>query len=224
MPDLPLSLRLEQSGVILAENDDPPVNGRYPTDRWLRGETVFEYRDIRVPPGVEGPVQLWVSAGGERTELLGEVTVSGATVLFDRPSPRASADVQFEHGIALIGYDLPSEALAWDHVVSITLYWESSSGEIPTGYTVFVHLLGEDGTLLAQHDSPPANGTRPTDEWLPGEFIIDPHELVWRESGYSGIARIAVGLYDPSTGRRLTTADGFDHFELPLILQVRAAP
>jgi hypothetical protein len=76
--------------------------------------------------------------------------------------------------------------------------------------------------LLAQHDSPPANGQRPTHEWLPGQYIIDSHELIWRETGYIGPARIVVGLYDPATGARLQTAEGADHVLLPV--EVAVAP
>ncbi len=223
LPDLRPSLRLEQDGVALVENTDAPVNGRYPTDRWRQGELVFEFRDLRVPAGVEGKAHLLIEVDGQ-VENLGEVTITGADVLYDRPAVGNAADVSFEQGIALIGYDLPPETVTIAGAVAITLYWRSDSGAIPIGYTVFVHLLGEDGSLIAQHDSPPANGQRPADEWLPGEYIIDPHELVWRELDYRGAARIAVGLYDPATGRRLLTADGSDSYRLPLTIRVEAAP
>lgn len=224
LPDLRPSLRLEQGGDVLAENSDAPVNGRHPTGRWRRGEIIYEVRDVRVPAGVEGPVQLTISVDGGPVENLGEVIISGAAVLFDQPPIRNVTDVHFEHGIALIGYDSPPEAVTTADVVSITLVWQSNSGEIPAGYSVFVHLLGADGSIVAQHDSPPANGLRPTDEWLSGEFIIDSHELAWREPAYSGEAQLVIGLYDPATGRRLMTADGADSYRLPLAIQVQAAP
>ncbi len=49
--------------------------------------------------------------------------------------------------------------------------------------------------------------------------MADPHELVWREAGTSGAARLAVGLYDPLTGARLPTGEG-DLFLLPTTLTV----
>jgi len=224
LPDLRPSLRLERDGVILAENVDAPANGRYPTDRWRRGEMVFEVRDVRVPAGADGPVQLAIGIDGGQTLPLGELTASGAAILYDRPAPQNVADAHFEHGITLIGYDLPPEVVAIGHAVPITLYWESDSGAIPAGYSVFIHLLGEDEAIIAQSDSPPAHGSRPTDEWLPGEFIVDPHELIWRETGAGDEARIVVGLYDSSTGRRLTTADGADSVTLSSPLRINAAP
>lgn len=224
LPDLRPSLRLEQDGRVLAENADAPANGRYPTGHWRRGEMVYEVRDVRVPAGVEGPVQLSISVEGGRVERLGEVAISGAAVLFDRPPVPNAADVHFEHGIALVGFDAPAETITTADIATITLVWQSNSGDIPAGYTVFVHMLSADGSIVAQHDSPPANGLRPTDEWLAGEFIIDSHELIWRDPAYSGEAQIAVGLYDPASGRRLMTLDGADSYRLPLAIRVETAP
>ena len=70
----------------------------------------------------------------------------------------------------------------------------------------------------------PAGGARSTNEWLEGEYVSDTHELVWRETGYNGLARLAVGLYDPLTGARLATAEGDDLFLLPITVTVAPAP
>jgi len=223
LPDLRPSLRLEQDGAILAENNDAPANGRHPTDYWQRGEIVHEYRDVRIPAGVEGSAELAIVVDG-RVEHLGAVRISGSDVLFEQPTVQNLADVQFEHGITLIGFDPPPETINTADVLPITLYWRSGMGEIPISYTVFVHLIGEDGSLIAQHDSLPDNGRRPTDEWLPEEFIIDLHELAWRDPGYRGEAQLLVGLYDATTGRRLTLADGSDSYRLPLPIRVEGAP
>lgn len=220
-PDLRPSLRLAGDGVLLARNDDAPVNGRYPTDRWQQGELVYEVRELRIPPGVDGDVQLEIALDDGSPALLGAVAVSGAMVLFDRPDYRAAIDVAFENGIVLLGYDPPQTTVTPDQPVALTLYWGSSSGAIPRDYTVFVHLVGQDGTIIAQQDSPPANGSRPTDEWLAGEYIVDPHELTWGKTGYRGAAQLIVGLYDPATGRRLQTTAGADHVELATTLTVK---
>jgi hypothetical protein len=104
--------------------------------------------------------------------------------------------------------------------VPLTLYWHLPTGQVATSYTVFAQLLAEDGRLIAQSDAIPAGGARPTNEWLEGEYVTDPHQLSWRETTYSGPARLIVGLYDPLTGQRLPTADGGDHVVLPLDLLV----
>lgn len=213
MPEYHPVIILEQGGEILAENAEQMVNGRYPTSRWRAQEMVFEYRDVRVPAGVEGVAQLSVKVNGERV-YLGDLLIESADILLDRPPVGTSVNVRFGEQITLIGYDPPLENIRLGEEVPLTLYWESLSSKITTGYAVFTHLLAEDGRLIAQHDGAPANGQRPTHEWLAGEYVIDLHNLVWRDMIYTGPARLAVGLYDPATGERLKTADGFDSFFL----------
>jgi len=74
-------------------------------------------------------------------------------------------------------------------------------------YNVFVHVIGADGTLLAQHDSFPADGEMPTDSWVPGEFVTDEHVIEFVAPPL-GEYRLLVGMYDPVTGKRLSTAEG----------------
>lgn len=222
MPDHRPALVLEQDGSILAENADQMVNGRYPITQWNEQSLVLEYRDMRVPAGVEGVVQLVLLADGNRFDL-GEVTVEGADVLFDRPAMATSVEAQFGDGIALIGADMTNDTIHSSGPIDLTLYWQSLSGEISNSYTVFTHLLAEDGHLIAQHDGLPANGQRPTDEWLAGEFVIDPHSLIWRDPSYTGLARVAVGLYDSATGERLQLAGGSDSFYLPQTITITKA-
>lgn len=212
LPDLRPALALEQDGAVVAESAGAPVQGRYPTDQWAAGQMVSEFRDVRVPAGLSGPAALALFVEGRRIPL-GEVTVEGAAVRFEPPQVAVPLDAQFGDAIRLIGYDPPAEIRA-PAEASLTLYWEALAGDIPTGYTVFVHLLAEDGRLVAQHDAPPANGTRPTHDWLAGEFVIDPHTLVWREPDYTGPTRLVVGLYDPATGERLLTTGGRDVVEI----------
>lgn len=220
-PDLAPGLTLEQDGRAMATNDAPPVNGRYPVEQWAQGQTVFEYRDVRVPAGADGSAKLVVTLGEERVEL-GEVAIDGATILFERPVGEATADVRFgDEGIRLVGFDPPPTSMPASQPFMLTLYWHLPDGRVVNDYTVFVHLLAEDGRLLAQHDGIPAGGQRSTSEWLPGEYIIDPHEMTWRETGYTGPARIAVGLYDPTTGARLNTENGSDAYVLPLDFTIR---
>lgn len=214
MPAIRPALVLQQDGISLAENGEAPVNGRYPTVEWANGQLVQEFRDVRVPAEATGAAQLVVAVDGQRIEL-GTVTIEGGAVLFERPASETEVSAVFGDGaIALVGFD-PPPATTSAQPVPLTLYWQALSSDIMTSYTIFTHLLAPDGRLLAQHDSPPAGGERPTNEWLAGEYVIDAHELVWREAGYVGPARLAVGLYDPQTGARLPTADGNDFFLLP---------
>ena len=44
---------------------------------------------------------------------------------------------------------------------------------IDVSYNVFVHLLGPDGRVWAQRDSPPGQGEMATLTWVIGEYITD---------------------------------------------------
>jgi 4-amino-4-deoxy-L-arabinose transferase-like glycosyltransferase len=216
--DVRPSLALEVGGAPVAENADAPAQGRYPTDRWAAGERVTEVRDVRVPAEAVGAAELVVRVNGERLAAI-PVEIGGATAEFAPPTAAVAADATFGDVIRLVGFDPPPETVDPAQPVPITLYWQALAGDISTGYTVFVHLLADDGRLIAQSDAVPAGGARPTNEWLAGEYVSDRHQLAWRETGYSGPVRLAVGLYDPLTGARLPTADG-DLFVLPTTLTV----
>jgi hypothetical protein len=75
------------------------------------------------------------------------------------------------------------------------------------GYHVFVHLIDETGNIVAQSDAAPANWTRPTTGWLPGEYVVDAHTLNLPAALPPGPLTLRVGLYDPATGARLMTGD-----------------
>jgi hypothetical protein len=104
----------------------------------------------------------------------------------------------------------------------LTLYWRAEDTP-PTAYTVFTHLLDSTGHVIAQDDSPPAGGRYPTTGWLRGEYVTDPHTLVFNARGqaYTGSATLEVGLYDPVNGARVLVSNGADHVLLPVTLSVR---
>jgi hypothetical protein len=97
----------------------------------------------------------------------------------------------------------------------IPLVWRAEA-ETPAGYHVFVHLVDESGAILAQSDAAPANWTRPTTGWLPGEYVIDTHTLMLPADLPAGPLSLRVGLYDPNTDERLR-ANGAEFVNIPLI-------
>ncbi len=99
-------------------------------------------------------------------------------------------------------------ALASDSLLKVSLLW-STSKEIAQNYTIFVHLLDENGALIAQHDGIPLFGTRPTDTWLPGEQLLDRHEIMLPEN-LNSKGHLVVGLYDTDTQERMQFAPGQD--------------
>jgi len=99
--------------------------------------------------------------------------------------------------------------------VTVTLIWRAISAA-PTDYTAFVHLLGTDGRLLAQHDGVPVFGTRPTTTWQPGERLLDRHTLTIPPTAVLDGAELWVGLYDSQSIERLRFDTGQDALRLEL--------
>jgi len=72
---------------------------------------------------------------------------------------------------------------------------------------VFVHLVDANGGSGGQQDTLPAGGEAPTVTWLPGEIIVDVHELIVRPEATAGAYTLHLGLYDAITGARLPIYD-----------------
>jgi hypothetical protein len=96
--------------------------------------------------------------------------------------------------------------------VTFRLAWRCSS-QPQRDYTIFAQLLDLNHNLAAGFDGPPLAGAYPISTWLPEQTILDPRHIPV-EALAPGDYRLVVGLYDPRTGQRLTTASGADFVEL----------
>ncbi len=135
--------------------------------------------------------------------------------------PPTPYSARFGGVIELLGYELSSSQVAAGQPLGLTLYWRTPAGGVTSDYIVFTHLLPPDiSFIIAQHDSQPAGGTRPTSTWSAGETILDCHQLNFLDTTYNGTAQIAVGLYDPLTQARLPLDSGGDYVLLPVSLTV----
>ncbi|MCX7680760.1 MAG: hypothetical protein N2508_02125 [Anaerolineae bacterium] len=128
--------------------------------------------------------------------------------------------VRFGDFAELVGFSIPAAEITKEQPFALTLYWRGTGVASPIDYAVFTHLISEDGRLIGQHDGHPAAGNRPTTTWTAGEIIVDVHPMTFYDTQYIGAARIAVGLYDPGSGR-VTTNTGSDHVVLPVTIFVR---
>ncbi len=108
--------------------------------------------------------------------------------------------------VELAGYDLPAQAYGPGDIVPLTLFWQRRAA-VDEDYKVFVHLLDGQGGLVAQTDSAPANGARPTSQWAADELVLDRHGLLLPESLPPAGYELLVGMYHPATGERLAVQD-----------------
>ncbi len=88
-------------------------------------------------------------------------------------------------------------------LAEVTLYWLALR-EMGQNYKAFVHLLGPDGSVIAQHDGEPVGGFTPTSRWQPGQIIADRHVLTLPEDLPAGEYGLRTGLYQVDPLRNLT--------------------
>ncbi|HSQ39525.1 MAG TPA: hypothetical protein VLM78_05145, partial [Anaerolineales bacterium] len=185
----------------------------YPSDLWRAGDVIRDTHLLQLPADTPVPALYWLR--------LGLADESGARVTFNDNSdmlslgpwrvrakstslpPTYRTDVTVGESMTLHGYDV-----AVDESLTITLTWSTKTTP-PQDYNVFVHLVGADGAMIAQHDGSPNQGRYPTMWWLPGDVIADVHILPIPAS-LPKETSLRVGMYDPITLIRLpiTDADG----------------
>jgi hypothetical protein len=136
-------------------------------------------------------------------------------VLPDQPLRLAAVPnrqtIRLGESIQLLGHRVETGALPEDRIqpgqaITVNLYWQASS-PVPKDYTVFAHLLDAAGRVQTQHDGPPMGGRYPTSKWLPRQIIEDPTHLTLPPDLPPGNYRLAIGMYELTTGQRLPVTD-----------------
>jgi hypothetical protein len=228
-------------GEAMATMSWAPGRASYPTSLWPAGAVIRDERALLLPaarPGMPDEalesgrysLLLSLSAGREGAEQgeplsLGWVDVVAPARSFDLPVPVSSAPAQVGDLALLAGYDLSATQLETGSDLMVNLFWRATA-LTTTSYTVFVHLVGPDGTILAQQDQQPAGGARPTTGWLPGEVVRDSHTLHIPADTAPGAYRLRLGLYDAASGERLPVSGpgvpAGDHLFLPEPVEVES--
>ena len=121
--------------------------------------------------------------------------------------------ITFENGLALAGYEIqPSEGSEPSEGLTINTYWRVTDRVQPP-VTVFVHLLDQNGNIVAQDDRFGAAARM----LEPGDLIVQQHPIQSETPLPPGTYRIAIGLYNPDTLKRFKTEDGVDRLLLGTI-------
>lgn len=113
-------------------------------------------------------------------------------------------EANLDEKVLLKGAVLEQNTFEQGEMLGITLRWQALSA-IDRRYAVFIHLMGPDGTLVAQDDRQPH---LPTTEWNRGIEIVDPHQLRIPQGAPTGDYQLRVGMYpDGQPGSRLPVVD-----------------
>jgi len=202
--------------------DSYPARGNYATSLWNEGDIIQDTYWLRIPRDFPTPstgraeITLYLDSTGQRLPVLNEREEAEANsvllpafgvVAAEEPEYAIETAVSYRLGdtIALLGYNVQGTT---GEMMELTLYWQSLA-DTAKDYTVFVHLLDEQGQLLGQDDAQPLRGRYPTSVWKRGSVIQDRHYLVVPHDMLPGhhAVRIALGLYSLETMQRLPAFD-----------------
>lgn len=135
------------------------------------------------------------------------------------PQPAGTARARFGESLRML-----SASCHWDETgrAVLDVQWQIQA-PIEGTPTIFAHLLGPDGTLLAQADGPPLRGLYPLQTGQPGEII---HDVRTFEGVTPQVGAIAVGVWDPEAGVRWEARDPSgqlltdDAYRCPLAIRI----
>ena len=115
-------------------------------------------------------------------------------------------NVTFDGKIELLGAGVDRSAAEPGDPLRVTLYWRALQ-PLDRSYVEFIHLVDEQGIVVAQRDTWPGRGMYPTTLWQPGEIIADPLSVHIPDGAYApNQATLRVGLYEQD-GPRLEAID-----------------
>ena len=138
------------------------------------------------------------------------------------PNP---VNASFDALATLLGYEVSETAVQPGGYLDLSLYWQVN-GQPPGDYYLFVHLIDETGTLIAQRDTHPGVGRFPTSQWQAGDRFVDTIRLHIPETVYApASADLSIGLYAPGSFRLgITGADGAGLGDALTLTPIQIAP
>lgn len=138
-----------------------------------------------------------LGVAGDRAECSPSITAERCLSVLLQDVRFASAaiqpvDVVLGERIRLVGYS-PVRTPTPGQTLTLTLYWQALR-PVVEDYNILVHLLGPDGTLLAQHNVPPLDGLYPTSRWAAGDLLTQRVSLPIPPDTRAGKYDLLVGM------------------------------
>jgi hypothetical protein len=218
----------------------PSTSDSLVTNAWRVGDIVVSWQEVDTPPNPTTDiayVTLGMNDRGEPNRVriadgagrdVGTSLRLGPIRLRTTPSAAIPPDlvrqpVRFGDAIELVGYQLPATAARAGETIEVTLAWRTIAP--PAGdYSFTLQLLDGAGQLRAQADGPPGGGQLPTGAWEAGFVALDRVRLTLPTLPAGTPLRLVVGLYDPTTLKRLPASGPGAEGELAALTSIALAP
>ena len=223
---------IDPNGVVAQTREVPLATAGYPSDAWQASDVLREqyHLALRVglPPGTYGlavrPTGPGVDVGSRASVKLGHIVVTGTTGSSAPPTPTIPLSYSLGQGVAFDGFDLSTRTVRSGDRIHLVLHWRDLA-QMATDYTVFVHVLDSSQKVVAQRDSPPDSGSRPTSAWFSGDVIVDRYDLDLPSKLAPGTYDLEIGMYNPANGTRLPVAkDGQPAGDRVIVSQLEVSP
>jgi len=120
--------------------------------------------------------------------------------------PQVSTAYTLGESIVLGGYTLNTSQAKPGDIIQVALYWKAMAA-IPERYKVFIHLVDENGKIVAQRDSEPGGGAQLTTTWQPDTQIIDRYGILLPTDTQSGKLTLRIGMYSLDSSERLSISN-----------------
>lgn len=169
----------------------------FATSHWQSGDVWYGQHAFYLPADLATGDYTWQLNG----QPLRGLQIIAPTRQFTAPADALPVNAAFTPTLTLAAADLPSDPQP-GQPITLTLWWTATA--TPTApLTTFVHVVNASGQIVAQADSPPANGDRPATGWLPNEAVPDAKTLTLPADLPPGDYTLLVGLVDATTGALL---------------------
>jgi hypothetical protein len=124
--------------------------------------------------------------------LGGLVEITGPAVT---GAPEHPVNLTLEDSLSLLGYDLDPDEPSQGAELQVSLHWRVEEN-LSQDYHTYVHLLDEQGQVVAQSDHRPGQEYYPSSLWQPGETLLDVHELSIPADAALGEVTVTAGAYE----------------------------
>ncbi len=213
--DIHTSLQLiAHDGANVAQIDGP-INQGILSLGDIEDQPFPEFKQLGVPELVPGHYRLDVVAYDidDKDPIGPPISVGWFSIGDTESLPVEAPGATWAEGLSLDTHSSLPESLIPGDMLTLDLAWLTKS-PLDRNFIAFVHVLGPEGTVIAQRDQAPLNGFFPTSRWPTGEPVTDRYDVQLPTALAPGAYRLVVGWYDGETGERLPTVDGGDLIEL----------